>query len=91
MCIIILGLFVPFAISGKALVFSSLLTLSFGLWMSIGSMINVTHQPIWKLHPGNNLMMPYNCTSGVPFLINQNQQTPNEKRYFNSNRIYGYM
>ena len=76
-----LGLFVPFAKSGKALVFASMITLGFGHWMSIGSIVHFTHQPIYS---GNNIA--YNCSGGtvVPHLpYPSNQQNNIDKRYVN--------
>ena len=77
----LLGLFVPFAKSGKALVFASMVTLVFGHWMSIGSIVHFPHPPVQTFYSGNNLIMPYNCSIGSPPMIfPPNQQKTGDKR-----------
>ena len=77
----LLGLFVPFAKSGKALVFASMVTLVFGHWMSIGSIVHFPHPPVRTFYSGNNLIMPYNCSIGSPPMVfPPNQQKTGDKR-----------
>ena len=62
----VLGLFLPFAQSGRALVFAALIALLFGHWISIGSVVNFTPSHLPRQHLMRSRFAEQNNCSWAP-------------------------
>lgn len=69
-----LGLFLPFAQSGRALVFASVIALVFGHWLSIGSALNFAPAHLPRHHLMRTRFVQNNCTWTVQSIFKTDEK-----------------
>ena len=69
-----LGLFLPFAQSGRALVFAALIALVFGHWLSIGSTLHFAPAHLPRQHVMRSRFAQNNCTWTVQTMFTADEK-----------------
>ena len=71
---LLLGLFLPFAQSGRALVFAALIALVFGHWLSIGSTLNFAPAHLPRQHLMRSRFAQNNCSWTAQTILRINEK-----------------